>query len=193
MSNAILPCVLRHVKSTRRDAPPREVRSNNTRIKDTLRRGFLMSKRITLKRQMELLEDYAKRLDLATDNSTIAGAAGISISVLHDIRSGVTNDPRIETMKKIADYYQVDLNYFELETEGACTTYLTVRGSRLKGIKVEMDDKAAVIFRSEKGQTLTAEGLRQIQTMIEFITNKETTRKKIPSTTKKNEARSKRK
>jgi len=176
------------------DVPPREKRDRNeTRIRNLLQRGLYMSKRITLKRQMELLEEYAQGIDLATDNPTIANATGISISVLHDIRSGVTNDPRIETMKKIADYYQVDLNYFELETEGACTTYLSVRGAKLKGIKVEVDDKAAVIFRSEEGQTLTAEGLRQIQTMIEFITNKESARKKTSPTTKKNEARSKRK
>ena len=109
-----------------------------------------MSKRITLKRQMELLEDYAKRLNLATDNQTMSAAMGISISVLHDMRSGVTNDPRIETMKKIADYYQIDLNYFELETEGACTTYLSVREARLKGTKVEIDDKA-VVPREEGG------------------------------------------
>src|SRR5512145_486147 len=54
----------------------------------------------------------------------IAAATGLSVQTLAKLVNGQTRDPRLDTLRRLCQFYGISLDYFAGETTAACQAYL---------------------------------------------------------------------
>lgn len=80
---------------------------------------------ISVTRQLQLLLSTV----LADDDRSyslheIAQATGLSVQTLAKLVNGQTHDPRLDTLRRLCQFYGISLDYFAGETEAECQLYL---------------------------------------------------------------------
>ncbi len=80
---------------------------------------------ITTTQQLQLLlNSVPPGHDRPSNLSEIAQTVGLSVQTLAKLVSGQTADPRLDTLRRLCQYYRVSLDYFSGQTLTECQAYL---------------------------------------------------------------------
>jgi transcriptional regulator with XRE-family HTH domain len=113
---------------------------------------------LTTANKIDILLKHGAREGLPTSYRAIAQATGMPYNNIRKMHIGTNRNPGVNTLKVLADYFGVDLGYFDCETEAQCRDYLAGQhqAAALQGIAM-------------RAEGLSEDGLAAIQQMIEHV------------------------
>lgn len=117
---------------------------------------------VTLARMVDLLFSYAASQGVEVAYEDISRSTGIAWNNVRKIRLGENTNPSLRTIQAIADYFGINLDYFNCKTEEECQAYLSGL------VQAEAED-ALVKMREavESGKSL---GEREaLQALIDYV------------------------
>lgn len=79
---------------------------------------------VTLARMVELLFSYASSQGVDVTYEDVSRGTGIAWNNVRKIRLGENTNPSLRTIQALADYFGVNLDYFNCKTEEECQEYL---------------------------------------------------------------------
>jgi len=92
----------------------------------------------------------------AYDITAIAKATGLSAQSLLYMLDGRTNNPRLDSLRRICRFYNVALDYFECSSEEQCRSFLAQNAAHLASPLVrEIDQKAEALKPPDKSRVLS--------------------------------------
>ncbi|MFP3854828.1 MAG: helix-turn-helix domain-containing protein [Anaerolineales bacterium] len=107
-----------------------------------------MSKEITLSGRFDLLLEHAKRSGKDTSYTAISKGTGISNANIRKIHTGDNQNPGLEVIDALANYFEVDPGYFFMKTETECLDYLKEKDNRrLLARARDLDEEALETLR----------------------------------------------
>lgn len=74
-----------------------------------------------------LMSSVLANHDQCSSLHEIAQATGLSVQALAKLLNGQTRDPRLDTLRRLCQFYGISLDYFASETEAECQAYLNRR------------------------------------------------------------------
>ena len=113
---------------------------------------------LTTAKKIDLLLKHGAREGLPTSYRAIAQATGMPYNNIRKIHIGENRNPGVNTLKTLADYFGVDLGYFDCQTEAECRDYLAGQ-----------HQTAALAGIALRAEGLSEEGLAAIEQMIEHV------------------------
>lgn len=124
---------------------------------------------LTLGEKVNILFQFGQQQGMAVDYRSVAEATGVSVNNIHKIRSGENDNPGIQTLKKLATHFKVQLGYFDNKTREQCWAYLQ---RKLAGQQASASAgvSKAVVLRADG---LSKEGRQAIESMIQYVKRKE--------------------
>ena len=105
-----------------------------------------------------LLEAGLNRSGQTTDLADLARATGIRYQTLSNLIRGVASGPRLDTLLRLCEHFNISLDYFACDTEAACLDYLYA--GRASPLIIEIE---------RHSQRLSADGQRSVLTIIDGI------------------------
>lgn len=91
----------------------------------------------------------------AYDITTIASATDLSAQSLLYMLDGRTNNPRLDSLRRICRFYNISLDYFECSSEEECRSFLAHNAAHLASPLVrEIDQNAEALTPSDKSRVL---------------------------------------
>lgn len=116
---------------------------------------------------------YQKFKELCSKNDVtpykVGKETGISSSTLSDWKSG-RSVPKQEKLKKIADYFGVDINYFYDDNESNKGYYVD---EETKQIAQDIFDNKELRLLFDAAKDASADDLKTVHTMLMALKNKE--------------------
>ena len=95
---------------------------------------------------------------------SVADATGVSVNNLHKIRNGENDNPGIQTLRKLASYFNAPLGYFDNQTRERCWAYLQWGAGQ--GAEALEGEAGPGGWRKDG---ISEEGCRVIETMLRYI------------------------
>ena len=87
--------------------------------------------------------------------TAIASATDLSAQSLLYMLDGRTNNPRLDSLRRICRFYNISLDYFECSSEEECRSFLAQNTAHLASPLVrEIDQNAEALTPSDKSQVL---------------------------------------
>ncbi|MEK7325138.1 MAG: helix-turn-helix transcriptional regulator [Chloroflexota bacterium] len=123
---------------------------------------------LTLGEQVNILFHFGQQQGLAVDYRSVANATGVSVNNLHKIRNGENDNPGIQTLRKLASYFNVPLAYFDNKTREQCWAHVQRRARQGAGTST---GKAKSLVVPIDG--ISEEGRQVIKTVLKYIRRKE--------------------
>ena len=74
-----------------------------------------------------LMSSVLANHDQSSSLHAIGQATGLSVQTLAKLLNGQTRDPRLDTLRRLCQFYGISLDYFAYETEAECQAYLNRR------------------------------------------------------------------
>lgn len=91
----------------------------------------------------------------AYDITAIARATDLSPQSLVYMLDGRTNNPRLDSLRRICRFYHVSLDYFECSSEADCRSFLAQNAAQLASPLVRaIDQNAEALTASNKSRVL---------------------------------------
>jgi transcriptional regulator with XRE-family HTH domain len=86
---------------------------------------------------------------------TLAKAAGLSEKSLQKMLDGRTQNPRLDSVRRICRFYRISLDYFDCETKAACLAFLAQNAAEGASLVVRtIDQEAETLPSAAKHQVL---------------------------------------
>ena len=123
---------------------------------------------LTLSEKVNIMFQFGQQQGKIVDYRSVAEATGVSVNNIHKIRSGENNNPGIQTLKKLASYFNVPLGYFDSKTREQCWAYLQRQAEQKAGASGK--EAKPIVFRADD---FSEEGRQAIESMIKFVKRKE--------------------
>lgn len=122
----------------------------------------MTSDRISIACQMQLLLEHTAAPNKRPSTiATLARAMGLSQQTLQNILQGRIDNPRLDTLRVLCQFYGISLDYFDLPTEERCRHYLAAK---------QLTSAAPVMQHIQREtHDLTEQGQRNILSALEWI------------------------
>ena len=116
---------------------------------------------ISISEQVDILFQYGESKRMVTSYHGISAAIGIAPINIQKLRSGVTKNPGIILLRRIANYFGVGLGYFDCTSAEDCRSYLRnaeqtrvlselVQDMPLRAENITPDTLKALLFAMEQ-------------------------------------------
>ncbi len=76
--------------------------------------------------KIDILFRWAEKRGVTVTYQAIGAKTNIAWTTIQKARTGAIDNPTFRTMVAIAEYFEVDLNYFQCRANAECLTYLHV-------------------------------------------------------------------
>ncbi len=102
-----------------------------------------------------LIQTLPDRDGNAYDITAIASATDLSAQSLLYMLDGRTNNPRLDSLRRICRFYNISLDYFECSSEEECRSFLAQSAAhRASPLVREIDQNAETLTSSDKSRVL---------------------------------------
>lgn len=112
--------------------------------------------------QLRILIDFYPNKNGQPDSIThIAEATDISVQTLLNLLDGTSASPRLDTARRICEFYGISLDYFDCETEAECRDYL---------VQQRVETASPIVHQIEREtDELSQRGKHNILSLIEWV------------------------
>lgn len=83
---------------------------------------------ITLQQQLQLLWNNVLAENRKISTAEVSRRTGVTQQALLNLLHGRVHDPRLDTLQRLVQYFDISLDYFSLTSETACLAYLAQAG-----------------------------------------------------------------
>lgn len=121
-----------------------------------------MSDHISIARQMQLLLEYTPEPNTRPSTiDSLAEALGITQQTLQNILHERIDNPRLNTLKALCQFYRISLDYFDLPTEEKCRHYLAAQQLKQAPVAVQLIENET--------HNLTGKAQRNVLSALKWI------------------------
>lgn len=122
-----------------------------------------MSEMLAIGRQMQLLLEYTPEPNTRPSSiAALADVLGLTQQTLQNILHGRIDNPRLNTLKALCQFYGISLDYFDLQSEDQCRHYLAAKQLKAAPPVIQQID--------HETQTLTGKAQNNILSALEWMT-----------------------
>ena len=87
--------------------------------------------------------------------AAIAEATELTEKSIRNMLNGRTQNPHLDTLRQLCQFYQISLDYFECESPEECRTFLLQNAAqRASEVVREIDEQAETLTAPSKGNVL---------------------------------------